>query len=321
MGTKTRAYGADSTFRLAFESTYGTLPTDNYHLMLFKSASVGAERPLGYDPLIGSGQRDAQDPHYEAFSVAGEIGMAFDLRMTGLYLKGLFGAPGTTNDAGVYTHLFTSGGDLPSLGLEFGHPKLTAPVFYRYPGGKFDGLKFDMGRTGPAGGTVNVIAQAETEAGSTIDATPTNHVLTRFSRGRGTIKVDGVQLANVTGGGFNFSNHLSPVETIRDDGKIDGVDETESTADGSITVRFSTDTTLADAIDAETPVELEYGFSIPGAEGYALTFHLPRVFLPKKKGEIKGPGGIERAYDWRAAYDSVAGYMLRATLINDVASY
>jgi hypothetical protein len=73
---------------------------------------------------------------------------------------------------------------------------------------------------------------------------------------------------------------------------------------------------------------MEYGFSIPatGDENatmppFSLKFHLPRVFLPKKKQEIKGPGGIQTSYDWRAACDPQRGYLLRVTLINDVAEY
>lgn len=55
--------------------------------------------------------------------------------------------------------------------------------------------------------------------------------------------------------------------TIRSDGPIDGADETEATAEGSVEVRFSIDTAITAAVDAETPVAFEYGYSIPGAGG------------------------------------------------------
>ena len=48
---------------------------------------------------------------------------------------------------------------------------------------------------------------------------------------------------------------------------------------------------------------------------------LPRVFLPKPKQEIQGPGGIQASYNWRAARDATAGHLLQATLINDKAGY
>ncbi|MBF0327422.1 MAG: hypothetical protein HQL42_20555, partial [Alphaproteobacteria bacterium] len=251
----------------------------------------------------------------------GEIGVPLDVRALGFWLKGLFGAPATTdNGDGTFDHVFTSGGTLPSLAIEIGHAQLAVPKFFRHGGAKLDKLSFDMARSGAANASIGVIAQGETEAATSIDATPATFALKRFSQGSGTIRVGGGQLANVTGGKLSFSNNLERVETIRADGLIDGVDETEATAEGSVDIRFGTDTTLTAAIAAESPVAMEYGFTIPGS-AFALTFHLPRVFLPKKKQEIKGPGGIQASYDWRAARDPVAGYLLRVTLVNDVAGY
>lgn len=317
---KTRAYGADCVLLAAFEPSYGALPADGYTRLSFKDCSLGAERPLGYDPLLGQG-RDAQDPFYEAIKDEGDIGVPLDVRALGFWLKGLFGAPTTTGDADTgFTHVFTSGGTLPSLALEIGHTQLVVPKFFRHGGAKLDKLSFDMARSGAANGSISVIAQGEAELATTIDATPASFPLKRFSQGSGTIRVGGGQLANVTGGKLSFSNNLERVETIRADGLIDGVDETEATAEGSVDIRFGTDTTLTAAIAAESPVAMEYGFTIPGSD-FALTFHLPRVFLPKKKQEIKGPGGIQASYDWRAARDPVAGYLLRVTLVNDVAGY
>jgi hypothetical protein len=318
--SKTRAYGADCILLAAFEATYGSMPADGYTRLSFKESSLGAERPLGYDPLLGQG-RDAQDPFYEAIKDEGDIGVPLDVRALGFWLTGLFGAPATAdNGDGTFDHVFTSGGTLPSLAIEIGHAQLAVPKFFRHGGVKLDKLSCDMARSGAANASIGVIAQGETEAAATIDANPTSFALKRFSQGSGTIRVGGGQLANVTGGKLSFSNNLERVETIRADGLIDGVDETEATAEGSVDIRFGTDTTLTAAIAAESPVAMEYGFTIPGS-AFVLTFHLPRVFLPKKKQEIKGPGGIQASYDWRAARDPVAGYLLRVTLVNDVDGY
>ncbi len=317
---KTRAYGADCVLLAAFEASYGVLPADGYTRLSFKECSLGAERPLGYDPLLGQG-RDAQDPYYEAVKDEGDVGVPLDVRALGFWLRGLLGTPvSADNGDGTFSHQFTSGGTLPSLALEIGHAKLATPKFFRHAGTKLDKLAFDMARSGAANATISVIAQGETEAAAAIDANPASFALKRFSQGSGTIRVGGGQLANVVGGKLSFSNNLERVETIRADGLIDGVDETEATAEGSVDIRFGTDTTLTAAIAAESPVAMEYGFTIPGSS-FALSFHLPRVFLPKKKQEIKGPGGIQVSYDWRAARDPVAGYLLRVTLVNDVAGY
>ncbi|MDO8607280.1 MAG: phage tail tube protein [Phaeospirillum sp.] len=255
---KTRAYGADCILLAAFEASYGTLPADGYGRLSFKESSLGAERPLGYDPLLGQG-RDAQDPFYEAIKDEGDIAVPLDVRALGFWLKGLFGAPATAdNGDGSFNHVFTSGGTLPSLAIEIGHAQLATPKFFRHGGAKLDKLSFDMARSGAANASIGVIAQGETEAATTIDTTPATFALKRFSQGSGTIRVGGGQLANVVGGKLSFSNNLERVETIRADGLIDGVDETEATAEGSVDIRFGTDTTLTAAIAAESPVAMEY---------------------------------------------------------------
>ena len=85
-----------------------------------------------------------------------------------------------------------------------------------------------------------------------------------------------------------------------------------------MTVRFDGATLVAEAANGE-PVSLEYGFSM--AEGWQLSFELFRVFLPKPKYAVSGPGGVEASFDWRVAYDEGAGTMRRAKLINDMVSY
>ncbi len=322
---KTRAYGSDVQLLAAFESAYGVAPDGTggevYSRLSFKESSLGAERPLGYDPLLGQG-RDAQDPFYEAITDEGEFGIPLDLRGIGFWLKGLLGAPNSIDGGnGTYTHVFTSGANLPSLTFELGHMALATPKFYRHTGAKLDDISFDMTRTGPANANISVVAQGETSPTFAADASPATLALKRFSQGSGSIKAGHSQLANVTSGRFSFSNNLERVETIRDDGLIDGADETEATAEGSIDVRFSTDTTITSAVDAEMPMALEYGYFIPGAKGYLLKFVLPRVFLPKKKQELRGPGGVQASYEWRAAYDGAAGHLLQITLINDVGGY
>ncbi len=322
---KTRAYGADAQLLAAFEGDYGVTPDGSgggvYTQLSFRETSLGAERPLGYDPLLGQG-RDAQDPFYEAVTDEGEFGVPLDLRAIGFWLTGLFGAPSSAdNGDGTHSHSFTSGGDLPSMAFEIGHTGLATPRYYRHGGCVLESIGFDMARTGPANATIAVVAQGESNQAAPADPSPLSYALRRFSQGSGSIKVDGVQLGNVTGGRFSFSNNLERVETIRDDGLIDGADETEATAEGSVSVRFSTDDTITAVVDAETPVAMEYGFTIPGAEGFKLLFAMPRVFLPKRKQELSGPGGVQADYEWRAAFDPAEGHLLQVTLTNDVAGY
>jgi hypothetical protein len=220
---------------------------------------------------------------------------------------------------GGYRHEWLSGGDdIPSFTFEIGHPKLLTPLFFRHLGTVMESLAFEMGQEGPANGTVQLVAQGEEKAAATLDATPDVFALKRFSQGRGFIQRGGVPLAGVTGGNLTVSNNLERVRVIRDDGKIEAVEPTFASCQGAMTVRFDGATLVAEAANGD-PVSLEYGFSM--AEGWSLTFELFRVFLPKPKYAVSGPGGVEASFDWRAAYDDSAGTMLRARLLNDVASY
>jgi hypothetical protein len=224
-----------------------------------------------------------------------------------------------TLTGGGYRHEWLSGGgDIPSFTFEIGHPQLITPVFFRHLGTVMESLAFEMGREGPANASVQLVAQGEEKATATIDATPDTFALKRFSQGRGFITRGGQPLAGVTGGSLTFSNNLERVRVIRDDGKIEAADPTIATCTGSMTVRFDGATLVAEAANGD-PVSVEYGFSM--TDGWLLTFELFRVFLPKPKYAVSGPGGVEASFDWRAAFDEANATMLRVRLLNDVASY
>jgi len=250
------------------------------------------------------------------FDTAGTSGNSFTLA-TSANSNGTVSAPTLTG--GGYRHEWLSGGNnIPSFTFEIGHPQLLTPVFFRHLGTVMESLAFEMSREGPANATVQLVAQGEEKAAATIDTTPDTFALKRFSQGRGFIRRGGVSLAGVTAGSFTFSNNLERVRVIRDDGKIEAAEPTIATCTGAMTVRFDGATLVAEAANGE-PVAVEYGFSM--AEGCSLSFELFRVFLPKPKYAISGPGGVEASFDWRAATEESTGTMLRIRLGNDVATY
>lgn len=225
-----------------------------------------------------------------------------------------------TLQGGGYRHEFTSGGQtIPSWTIEIGHPQLVTPAYFRHVGAVFESLSLSLGEEGPANATIGVVAQGEDKFSTTIDGAPTTYTLRRFSQGLGYIEKAGSALGNVTAAQIDFSNNIERVRVIRQDGRIEGADPALATAQGQMTLRFDGTTLVQEAADG-TPVALEYGITM-NPEGFYVAFDLPRVFLPKPKYEIPGPGGVEAAFDWRAALDSSAGYMLKVTLLNDVASY
>ncbi len=250
------------------------------------------------------------------FDAAGLTGNAFTLSASAN--SGATVSYGTLTGGGHMYEWLSGSDDIPSFTFEIGHPQLITRVFFRHLGTVMESLAFEMGREGPANGTVQLVAQGEEKASATIDATPDTFALKRFSQGRGFIKRGSLPLAGVTGGSLTFSNNLERVRVIRDDGKIEAADPTIATCTGAMTVRFDGATLVDEATNGD-PVAIEYGFTM--AEGWSLTFELFRVFLPKPKYAVSGPGGVEASFDWRAAYDEANGTMLRARLLNDVASY
>lgn len=247
------------------------------------------------------------------FDVAGPAGNSFTLAASAATVSG----PRLTG--GGHAHAWESGADdISSYTFEIGHPRLTTPVFFRHLGTVMESLNLEMGQEGPANARLQLVAQGEDSASATIDTEPAAFSLRRFSQGRGFIRRGGAALAGVTGGSLTFSNNLERVRVIREDGRIEAADPTFASAEGAMSVRFDGATLVAEAANGD-PVALDYGFTFP--DGYALRFELPRVFLPKPKYAVSGPGGVEASFDWRAAFDDSAGTMLRAHLLNDVTSY
>jgi hypothetical protein len=295
------ASGDETEIQASVEDTLDQLVSDLNASADVEIATCTYSRPTGTQILTVT--FDTAGPTGNAFTIAASAATVAAVTLTG----------------GGYAHVWESGADdIPSYTIEIGHPQLTTPVFFRHLGTVLESLNFEMGQEGPANARLQLVAQGEEQFVATVDATPNAFSLRRFSQGRGFIRRGGSALAGVTGGSLTFSNNLERVRVIREDGKIEAADPTFASAEGSMSVRFDGATLVAEAANGD-PVSLEYGFTFP--EGYALRFELPRVFLPKPKYAVSGPGGVEASFDWRGAFDEAEGTMLRAHLLNDVTSY
>jgi hypothetical protein len=111
---------------------------------------------------------------------------------------------------------------------------------------------------------INAIGQGETRFGTTQGGTPTSLTFNRISQFQGSIKRAGNPCGNLTGGSVTYSNNLDKIETIRDDGLIEGADPTIAALTGRIDLRFA-DTTLIDLAPGGTPVDLEFRLHALGA--------------------------------------------------------
>ncbi|PWE32779.1 hypothetical protein DDZ14_08515 [Maritimibacter sp. 55A14] len=310
-----RGTGARSQLAAAFETVYGTPPASGFFQMPFANDNVGSEQPLLDNELLGFG-RDPLAPVKDAITVGGDITVPIDAESWGVWLKGAFGDP-TTTGAGPFDHEFQSGGVLlPSLALELGIPEV--PHYAMSAGCAVDQISWQMQRTGNVTATVSLIGQGETKAATSQAGTLSAFALKRFGSFNGSISRAGSALGNVVSAQITYANNLDPVETIRNDGKIEGVDPGIAALTGNVVVRFANQTLLDQAING-TDTEFQFDYLLGSGENFNLTAH--SVFLPKPKIEVTGPGGIEATFDWQAALDSVTGRMCTATLTNDVSGY
>jgi Phage tail tube protein len=218
-----RAYGSSAHLLMKRETVYGQAATGNYIRMPFNRCNLGSEQGLIDDPVLGQG-RDPLAPLQDVITDEGDIVVPVDPRHLGLWLTGLFGDPDTTDNLdGSWDHEFASGGDdLPSYTIEVGMPKV--PAFFRHAGVKLNSIALEFTRSGPAAATINAIAQGETRFGTTQGGTPTSLTFSRISQFQGSIKRAGNPVGNLTGGSVTYSNNLEKIETIRDDGLIEGAE-------------------------------------------------------------------------------------------------
>lgn len=312
-----RARGQNAIMGLAFETTYGTPPLSSYTKLPFVSSQLGAVQPLIESDLLGQG-RAPSDPTYDVVTNDGDVVVPLDLRALGFWLKLLFGAPATATIAdGIYNHMFQSGAaSLPSASVEIGLP--DRPAYSTHYGVCANTLQVQMQRSGLASATIGLIGKGETVPSLTSNAgtLASPGLAERFAAARGTIVIDNQVIGEVTQANFSFSNGLDKDETIRADGEINGVDAGMPTASLALTTKFS-DLNLYTKATSGTPVRITLAWNPQVGKGLSIT--LPRLFLPRTKRPITGPGGIMAEFN--AVASAANNQLVEIGLVNDVASY
>jgi hypothetical protein len=310
-----RARGANAIMAAAFETTYGTPPASGYRKLPFVSSALGEEQNLIPSDLLGYG-REPLPPSKDVVNNDGDVVVPVDLRNYGNWLKLFMGAPTTTADSGVSTHVFTSGAlALPSMTVEVGMPEV--PSYGQNFGVRGNTMRVQMQRSGLLTATLGLIAQGEKKFAAPQSGTLAEASVERFSPFQGAITRAGQPLGSVVSADFTYSNNLDKVETIRSDGRIEDADPGMVMMSGSIAVRFA-DTVLLDQATAGTPVELTFGWVTDASR--SLVFRVPAVYLPRAKTPVTGPAGVQATFQWQAARDA-SGKTVVATLVNNVPSY
>lgn len=294
------ASGNETQIQGSLAATLTQLATD------LNASAVGGVTPATY-----SSTATELDISYDA---AGPGGNAYTLAAG----AGSNGTPsGATLTGGGNGHTFNTGAlTLPSASIEIGFPEV--PSFGMNYGCRADKIKIALARSGHLNATASLVAKGELKASVTGAGTPTSIVVERFTQFSGQIKKNGVQLADIVSAEITIANNLDKVAVIRPDGEIEDSDPGLVAVTGSIVSRFA-DTSLLDQATAHGACSLDFGWSI--ATGKALDFTVNRVFLPRAKTPVTGPGGIQATFNWQAARDLGTGITASALLTNDVSGY
>lgn len=312
-----RARGQNAIMALGTEASYGVPPASGYRKVPFVSSNLGAEQALIESDLLGQG-RAPSDPTYDIVTNDGDVVVPMDTRSYGLWLRLLLGAPVTTVGPGeMYTHTFSSGKlALPSGSIEIGLP--DRPTYSTHYGVRANTLQIQMARGGLTSSTLGLIAKGETVPALTSSAGVIQDfgAVQRFAAAGGYISVDGVQIGEVVSARLNYSNGMEKDETIRPDAEINDVDPGMPSASIGLTLKFA-DTVLLNKATGKVPVGITLTW--PYSATMSLSLTLPRVFLPRSKRPISGPGGIQIESNGIASTEFAP--LMVATLINDVASY
>lgn len=308
-----RARGANAIMAAGFETVYGVPPSASAYIRLpFVSTNLGAEQGLITSDLLGQG-RAPLDPTYDVVNNDGDVVVPIDEFPLGYWLTLLLGAPVATADtpaAGLTTFAFASGKlALPSMSIEIGHP--DRPAYSTHYGIRANTLQIQMQRSGLASATIGLIGKGETVPSLTSPSGMAGAVDgKRFAQASGSILIDGALIGEVVSANLSFSNGLEKDETIKPDGEINDVDPGMPMVSLGLTTKFA-DLTLYNKATSGTPVAVALNWVIGQRR---LTIDLPRLFLPRTKRPISGPGGIQA--EFQAQGSSVGGALMSATLVN-----
>ncbi|MES3152955.1 phage tail tube protein [Sphingomonas faeni] len=312
-----RARGQNAIMALGFETAYGTPPASGYTKLPFVSCNLGAEQGLIESDLLGQGRSPA-DPTYDVVTNDGDIVVPLDRIALGYWLRLLFGAPSSLPTATAFQHLFTSGAAvLPSASIEIGMP--DRPSYSTHYGVRAGTLQITMQRSGLSSMTLGLIGKGETVPSltSNVGTLATFGSIDRFAQASGSIMIDGAVVGEVTTAQVSYSNGLDKDETIRADGEINDVDAGMPSASVSLTTKFA-DLTLYNKATSKTPVSIKLNW---GTGDSAFEITLARVFLPRPKRPITGPGGIMAEFRGIGAGVDGVSPLFNVRLANTQASY
>lgn len=305
---------------LIFESTYNTQPSisdGDMVAMPINNIGLGSDENMIDSETILPGRRTESEPIFGNISVQGPITAPLDVRYFGYWLKLLLGAP-TSTGSGPYTHTYKPGTDTPSVTIEDGFTDIDR--YHKFNGIKINSMALSFTVDTELVAELDLLGAKEVaSAGSTVDASPQEHVLTRFSAQDVVLKRGGSAVAIARSANLSISNELADdVYTLSSGGFRHSLPETKLMVSGGAELLF-VDSTWTDLAVNGTEFDLEFYMTV-GA--HSLKFTLPEVKMRRQPVQRNGSGPMYIAVDFKAYFqDSSEDTSIVVELVNDVASY
>jgi hypothetical protein len=303
----------------AFPSTGNWIPLSAYEL------SNGENRPQEVDPQLGRGFYNNRDPVSDAPGLpnaGGAVVIPLCLREIGYWLCATFGAPETTEDAGVYTHVWESGKDVLQT---LAQSKFLKANMYRRGRGLAVNT-FAMNLTKVAGyQRVQLGILQRDEERATAQASGT--ILPAMEQllcpaASPFVTFDGNPLP-ATAHTWNFSNQIARFDPLNGNEYPAALDPEDVLNGGSFTIRKETEA-MDILADARTPKPMEFGHILPHGLGEnspaSLKVLIERTKIDRNALPINTPGRLFQTHNFTGEQNS-EGPAARIELVNDVSGY
>jgi hypothetical protein len=302
------------------EVTFGVAPGGNWTQTLIYSHTMEEKQPYVDDSVLGQPRVNNRDPLSPAPGLpvlAGDFDVPLDLAHFGYWLKWAMGAPSTSGSGSNFTHIFSSGSDvLPQRSLEV---QQNTALFYQYVGLACDKLGFNLGHAAGYDHVVcSLIGRKENLLTSTGAGTPPT-ILTRAPvvKAVPVLKLAGTVVGSILTVKADFANGLLPQNFIGDPYPVgqdlDGI----PSFTGTVTARFR-DSTIYSLAKAQAPITLELLWS--NNANRSLSVLTNAAYLEPFGVPVKGPGGIDVSFNFRAAQNA-SSPMLTVTLKSPTATF
>jgi len=312
---------------IAEETTYGTPVASVEYVDVVSESIVGEQSFLDLDT---AGSRWIRARYPGAWVQSGSIDLIPNASRISKFLKWALGNVTTTGDATTptaYKHEITPASTLPSFTLEI-FPDVGS-YSRQITGCGITSLRFEAPAREFVTATVDIIGRKE----KLISPTTPSFVSRRpfiFYDG----SVSGLVSANVEAIRLTIENDIADDAFVIDDRFLPGLRVQGMTVTGELDIAFlnwdiyrkflGSATALEPGATADsysltvtfTSTE-QTGSAVAGYEYYQMKFELPEIYLDTSTANFDRRDRIVQGVSFTAAYNDTAGYIIKATVINE----